>query len=110
MNFFMILLALMAGALIGYGFYAAGAGRTVTIAGSVLCTLFLASGLGISVEGYPRASALAKVVSMMTFLGLLVLNVVFAWVGVGDAACIITNGLLTLISAGSIYLIVRSRV
>lgn len=108
-NLFLVLLALLAGTLIGYGFHASGVGMLQTMVSYVLCTLFLATGMGLSVEGYPRTTTLMKTVALGFFLLTLGLNILLIAVGTEPPACIITNGLLALITLTIVYLIVRNR-
>lgn len=108
-NLFLALLALLVGALIIYGFYAAGAGTLQTAVSGTLCTLFLAAGMSLSIEGFPRTTILVKTVAHGFFLLLLLLNILLTVTGIGQIAYIITNGLLTLAALTIIYLIIHSK-
>ena len=49
-NYFLAVIALLVGALIVYGFCAAGAPALQTAVSGVLCTAFLVVGMALSVE------------------------------------------------------------
>ncbi len=108
-NIVLTLIAVLLGALIGYAFYAAGASLMVTIGGGVLCTLFLAGGMGLSYERYPRTSMLLKITSICAFLLMLVLNIICGVLDAGTAPYVITNGLITLLFVTILYLLCRSK-
>ena len=107
-NYFLAVIALLVGALIVYGFCAAGAPALQTAVSGVLCTAFLVVGMALSVEGQPRATLLVKSVALTLFL-LLILNIVLTGLHVGQTLYIIVNGVLTLVAATIVYLIIRAK-
>ena len=108
-NYFLAVIALLVGALIVYGFCAAGAPALQTAVSGVLCTAFLVVGMALSVEGQPRATLLVKSVALTLFLLLLILNIVLTGLHVGQTLYIIVNGVLTLVAATIVYLIIRAK-
>lgn len=108
-NYFLAVIALLLGALIAYGFCAAGAPALQTAVSGMLCTAFLVVGMALSVKGEPRATLLVKSVSLTLALLLLILNIVLTGLHVGQAFYIIVNGVSTLVAATIIYLITRSK-
>ncbi len=108
-NLFLATIALLAGALIGYAFYAAGAGTLQVAVSGILCTLFLVAGMSLSVEGFPRTTILVRTATLVFFFAFLLLNILLTVVHIGQSAYIIINGLLTLAAAVIVYLILRSK-
>ena len=107
-NYFLTVVALLAGALIVYGFCAAGAPLLQTTVSGVVCTAFLVVGMALSVEGQPRATLLVKSVALTLFLLLLIFNIVLTGLNVGQTPYIIVNSVLTLAAATVVYLIIRA--
>ena len=89
-NYFLAVIALLVGALIVYGFCAAGAPALQTAV-------------------KPRATLLVKSVALTLFLLLLILNIVLTGLHVGQTLYIIVNGVLTLVAATIVYLIIRAK-
>ena len=106
-NYFLTVVALLAGALIVYGFCAAGAPLLQTTVSGVVCTAFLVVGMALSVERQ-RATLLVKSVALTLFLLLLILNIVLTGLNVGQTLYIIVNSVLTLAAATVVYLIIRA--
>lgn len=108
-NLFLLLLALVAGALIGYGFHVAGAQRLLTILSGVLCTISLVAGTAVAIDGYPRSTLMMRTAAWCFFVALLVANVCFALFGAEQPVYVIADGLIFIAAAGCIYLVARSK-
>ena len=106
-NYFLAVIALLVGALIVYGFCAAGAPLLQTAVSGALCTAFLVVGMAFSVKEQPRTTMLMKCLALTFFLLLLILNVVLTLLRVGEVFYVISNSVLTLVAATVVYLIIR---
>lgn len=106
-NPFLSLCALIAGGLIFYGFHAAGVALLYSVTTTVVASIALVMLLGIGYNGDVRYSMLLKTVSALLFVVSFPLNCVFAWLAAAEAVVVVTNGLLLLVWAISVYLLTK---
>lgn len=104
----MLIIALLIGGLIGYGFYTMEAGLPAVALGSVLCTLFLALSIGFRIPEYPRSTTMFRVLAGLLFVVLLIADLVFIALKLSDAVFIITNGLVAATGSTGLYFIYKS--
>lgn len=108
-NLFLLLLVLVAGALVGYAFHAAGAERLLTILTAVLSTILLAAGTAVAIEGSPRSTLMMRTAAWCFFVVLLAANVCFALFAAAKPVYVIVDGLIAVAAAGALYLVARSK-
>ena len=93
-NKFLIILAILISALVGYGFFAANNGeqfRLLLTIGSGLCFAVTLSGcLGISIEG-KTGNIHFKLISTLFLIVFFICNLFFGFLGMKVAPYIITN-------------------
>lgn len=108
-NIFTLIVALIVGGLLLYGFYSMTGNYCLPILGAVFCTLFLIVTMSISLPGYPRSSATFKTLSGILFFLLLIANLVFFQITVPISVFVITNGLIAAIGATGLHHIYKSK-
>lgn len=108
-NLFTLIVALVVGGLLGYGFYSMTDTKWLAILGAVLCTLLLVATMSVHLPGYPRSSVMFKTLSGILFLILLIADTIFFRITVPMSVFVITNGLITAIGATGLHLIYKSK-
>lgn len=108
-NIFTLIVALIVGGLLFYGFYTMAGSYCLPILGAVLCTLFLVVTMSISLPGYPRSSTMFKTLSGILFLLLLIADIIFFRMTVPISVFVITNGLIAAIGATGLHHIYKSK-
>lgn len=109
LNVFMLIIALIVGALIFYGFYSGTDRILLSVGSAVVCAVSLALALGTDIVDYPRTTTMFRVVAGLLFFAFLILDLLFWWFEVADAKFIIFNGILAVIGAVGLYTIGKSR-
>ncbi|WP_290540536.1 hypothetical protein [Alistipes sp.] len=108
-NIFTIILSILSGALISYGFHAAGASTPLIACTGLLCTLSLVLGMGISWAEYPRTSMLLHTLGWVFFVLFLGLNILLGVLGAGESLLIILNGILVIVLLGASYFVTNAK-
>lgn len=102
-NAFLALISLAAGALIGYGFSAAGCSVLLSVFAGAEAGLLLVVGSSVSVTAYPRVSVMLKTAALLFLAVLLVANVLLGAFAAATNLLVIVNGLILLLAAATLY-------
>lgn len=104
----MLVVALIIGGLIFYGFHALEATWLFSTLGAAICTLLLIASISIHLPEHPRTSLLFRTVSGILFFVLIVADIIFIEMKISEALFIVTNGLVVATGAIGLHFIYKS--
>lgn len=107
-NVFLLIVALVIGGLLFYGFHALDTSLLFSIPGAVLCTVFLITSMSLSLPESPRSSLMFRTLGGILFMVLLIADLIFIRLEVSEAVFIVTNGLVAAIGATGMHFIYKS--
>lgn len=107
-NLFMLVIALIIGGLILYGFHALEATWLFSIIGAIICTLLLIASISIHLPEHPRSSLMFRTLSGILFFVLLVADIIFIEMKISEALFILTNGIVVASGAIGLHFIYKS--
>lgn len=108
-NMFMTVLAMLASALVGYAFYASGCDTLQTIVSTIMFAIYIVTGMGLSVEQYPRTSMLIKVTAFTLLVITLIADIILIVAEASEPTFIIVNGIVLVIALALGYMLYNSK-
>lgn len=108
-NFFMLLVAIVVGLLLYFGFHHYYGNVLYSVAIALIGFLMFGTAAAVHLPTSHRSAAMLKVASAVFFFILLITDILFALFSISDAMFIIMNGLIVCFWAMSVYSIARAR-
>lgn len=108
-NGFMMLLAILASALVGYILYSIDCSPLQMAVFSMMFAVFSICGASLSIDDYPRSSMLLKVTSFVFLVIVIILDTILVCVDAGNSVVIVSNGLLLIIALAIGYMLYNSK-
>ena len=105
----MLLVSLVLGGLIFYGFYTASDNTFYSIVSAVFGFILLASSMAFHRPKAARSSAMVKVLSGIFFVLVLAMNILLVYFTVSKPVFIISNGVALCLWASLAYFVGRTR-
>ncbi|NDV80452.1 hypothetical protein [Bacteroides sp. 51] len=110
LNLFLSIIAVVVSGLVFYGLYEVNNEKLIyPITATVVNVALLVFTMGVSFEGYPRSTTMAKTSTGIFWFIALVMNVLFVVFEAPNVVLIITNVLLLSICAAVVYGILKSK-
>lgn len=108
-NVFMGILALLATAIVGYAFYAAGCNALQTTISTLMFAVYIITGMSLKVEAYPRTSVLIKVTAFTFLAFTLIADIILIALDANGPLFVIINGVILVVALALGYMLYNSK-